>query len=199
MRRGSLVAVLACAVTVTALLSGAVASAGTTGVRAAVPNAPPGWTLQRQGDLAFALPPGFTARPADAGLAASAQWTKADDRRLPVAPAVAVYVETGQVGPLSVRATEVSRVRTAELGVDPARPVHDVTVPGSAAAVAAEWRWDVALGAGQPAVPSRQVEVVVQTTGSRQYGVMLGGPQHYLTDQVVADFVASLAVVGAGS
>ncbi len=172
----------------------------TTTAGAQVRAAPDGWTQQRQGDLSFALPPGFAPVPAGAGLvAAAAQWTKSPDRGLVVAPAVVVYVENGTVGPLAARATLVTRSRSAEFGVQPSRPLHAVPVPGSSGAAAAEWAWDQPLGATKKPVASRQVEVVVQVDGRQQYGLSLGGPAAYVTDQVVADFLASVAVSGDAS
>ncbi|WP_157371589.1 hypothetical protein [Angustibacter sp. Root456] len=164
------------------------------------PTLPAGWTAVQQGRLAFALPPGFTARPEGAGMpGAAAQWTKTDAPELKIPPAVAVFVETGNVGPLEVRTKLVTQARTAELGAEPVGPATDVTVPGSTGAKAVEWRWDYDFLNDQPPVPSRQIEVVVQTGGPEQYGLLIGAPAEYLTDDVVAAFTASLAVLPEGS
>ncbi len=164
------------------------------------PMPPAGWSPAQQGRLAFALPPGFTQRPEGAGMpGATAQWTKTDDPQLKIPPAVAVFVETGNVGPLEVRTQLVTQARTAELGAEPAAPASDLQVPGSTGAKAVEWRWDYDFVRDQPPVPSRQVEIVVQTTGPEQYGLLLGGPVEFLTDDVLRDFEASIAVVAEGS
>ncbi len=167
-------------------------------VARAVAGQPAGWTSQRQGALSFALPPGFVAVAPGAGVReATAQWTKTGDRALAAPPAVVLYVEDGALGPLAARAALVTRSRSAELGVQPSRPLHAVPVPGSEGARAAEWTWDQSLGTSGKPVPSRQVEVVVQTSGRQQYGLTLGGPAAYLSDQVVEDFLGSISVAGA--
>lgn len=178
-------------------VASALGDAGRDGdVRAA--SVPAGWSVQRQGALSFALPPGFAPVPSGTGLAAAAaQWTKTDERVLLVAPAVVVYVENGPVGPLAARAALVTRSRSAELGVQPSRPLRAVPVPGSAGAASAGWTWDQPLGATKTSVASRQVEVVVQVAGRQQYGLSLGGPATYVTDQLVAGFLASVTVSGA--
>jgi hypothetical protein len=164
------------------------------------PTPPPGWTPAQQGRLAFALPPGFTARPGGAGMpGAAAQWTKTDAPELKIPPAVAVFVETGSVGPLEVRTQLVTQARTAELGAEPVGPAGDVRVPGSTGAKVVQWRWDYDFLRDQPPVPSRQVEVVVQTDGPEQYGLLLGGPVDFLTDEVLSAFTGSLAVLPEGS
>lgn len=164
------------------------------------PPRPEGWTSAQHGRLAFALPPGFTQRPDGAGMpGAAAQWTKADDPRLKIPPAVAVFVETENVGPLPVRTELVTRARTAELGAEPTGPARDVRVPGSLGAQAVEWKWDYDFVRGQPPVPSRQVEILVQTQGPEQYGLLIGGPVEFLTDDVLQAFEASIAVVAEGS
>jgi len=48
-------------------------------------------------------------------------------------------------------------------------------------------------------VPSRQVEVVVQGPGPAQYGLLLGGPATYFTDELMTAFTSSLALLPAGS
>ncbi|GAB3591158.1 hypothetical protein GCM10027446_08150 [Angustibacter peucedani] len=167
----------------------------TSSVRAALPTAPEGWTTQQQGALSFALPPGFEPVPSGAGLTvAAAQWTKTDDRKLAVAPAAVVYLENGAVGPLAVRGALVTRSRSAELGVQPSRPLRTVPVPGSAGAAAVEWTFGQRLRAVKKPLASRQLEVVVQLDGREQYGLSLGGPAAFLTDQVVQDFLASITV-----
>lgn len=164
------------------------------------PPTPPGWTAAQQGRLAFALPPGFTPRPEGAGMpGAAAQWTKADDPTLKIPPAVAVFVETGNVGPLTVRTELVTQARTAELGAQPTGPASDLQVPGSLGAQAVEWKWDYDFLRDQPPVPSRQVEVIVQTQGPEQYGLLIGGPVEFLTDDVLRAFESSIAVVPEGS
>ena len=166
----------------------------------ATPSVPAGWTAAQQGRLAFALPPGFTQRPEGSGMpGAAAQWTKTDDTSLKIPPAVAVFVETDHVGPLQVRTQLITQARTAELGADPVGPATDLQVPGSIGAKAVEWTWDYDFVRGQPPVPSRQVEVIVQTAGPEQYGLLLGGPVEFLTDDVLRDFEASIAVVAEGS
>jgi hypothetical protein len=166
---------------------------------AAAPTVPAGWTPARQGDLVFALPPGFTIRPQGSGMpGASNQWTKTDDATLKIPPAVAVFVETGRVGPLGVRTDLIAKARTAELSADPVGPARSVQVPGSTGTNLLEWRWDYAFVAGQPAVPSRQVELVVQTSGEQQYGLLLGSPATYLTDALVEEFTSSVAVLPTG-
>ncbi len=163
------------------------------------PTVPDGWAPARQDALTFALPAGFTKRPSGTGMpGAAAQWTKTDSTRLAVPPAAAVFVETGRVGPLGVRTELLKDTRTAQLGAEPKGPARAVRVPGALGATVLEWAWDYAFVADEPPVPSRQVEVVVQTSGAEQYGVLLGGPAAYLTDQVVADFLASVAVKPAG-
>jgi hypothetical protein len=163
---------------------------------ATVPTPPPGWSPAREGDLVFALPPGFTPRPDGSGIAgATHQWTKADDPELPLPPAAAVFVETGAVGPLGVRTELLSGVRSADLGARPFGPPQPVQVPGSVGANRLEWRWDYDVLADHDPVASRQVEVLVQTAGDRQYGLMLGGPSAFLTDEVVNAFTSSIAVV----
>lgn len=164
----------------------------------AVAGTPAGWTSQRQGVLSFALPPGYVAVAPGAGVAAAtAQWTKAGDRALAVPPAVVLYVEDGAVGPLAARAALVTRSRSAELGAQPWRPLRSVPVPGSAGALAVQWSWDQPMGASAKPVPSRQVEVVVQVPGRQQYGLSIGGPAAYLSDQIVEDFLGSISVAGA--
>jgi hypothetical protein len=158
------------------------------------PVVPAGWTPVQQDELVLALPPGFTARPAGSGMpGAAAQWTDVDEPAL-AAPAVAVFVETGQVGPLELRTDLVSRARSAQLGVAPALPPRAVRVPGSVAARVLEWSWEQPVGGTRP-VASRQVELVVQAAGRRQYGVLLGGPSWYLTDQLVHDVEGTVAVL----
>lgn len=160
------------------------------------PTPPPGWTAAREGDLVFALPPGFSPRPEGSGIAgATHQWTKTDDPDLPLPPAVAVFVETGSVGPLGVRTELLTSVRSADLGAQPFGPPQPVQVPGSVGANRLEWRWDYDVLADHDPVASRQVEVLVQTAGDRQYGLMVGAPSSFLTDDVVNAFVSSIAVV----
>jgi hypothetical protein len=160
------------------------------------PTAPKGWTVTRQGDLTFALPPGFTQVAGGAGMpGAAAQWTKAGATGLAVPPAVAVFVETGRVGPLGVRTELVRRARTAELGADPFGPARPTVVPGSLGATTLEWVWDYDVVAGRRPVPSRQIEVLVQAAGPRQYGLLIGAPATYLTDDLVDAFTASIAVL----
>lgn len=130
---------------------------------------------------------------------AAAQWTKIDDPKLKIPPAVAVFVETENVGPLQVRTQLVTQARTAELGAQPTGPASDLQVPGSLGAQAVEWKWDYDFLRDQPPVPSRQVEVVVQTEGPEQYGLLIGGPVEFLTDDVLQDFESSIAVVAEGS
>lgn len=157
---------------------------------------PAGWTAARQGDLVFALPPGSTERPAGAGMpGAASQWTKTDDPALQIPPAVAVFVETGRVGPLAVRTELIARARTAELGAEPVGPARPVRAPGSIGANSLEWVWDYAFLTDRPSVPSRQVEIVVQTSGQTQYGLLIGGPASYLTDELVNSFTDSVAIV----
>ena len=166
----------------------------------ASPTVPAGWTGAQQGSLAFALPPGFTKRPEGSGMpGAAAQWTNTSDAKLAIPPAVAVFVETGAVGPLEVRTDLVGKARSAELGAQPVGPAATVDVPGSTGAKSLEWVWDYAPVQGQPAVPSRQVEVVVQTAGDEQYGLLIGGPASYLTDEIVDSFLSSIAVVTPGA
>ncbi|MGN6301114.1 MAG: hypothetical protein ACTHN8_08490 [Angustibacter sp.] len=173
---------------------------GSTSPTSARPTPPAGWTPAQQGRLAFALPPGFTARPAGVGMpGAAGQWTKTDAPELKIPPAVAVFVETGSVGPLEVRTKLVTQARTAELGSQPVGPATDLAVPGSTGAKVVEWRWDYDVVSDQPPVPSRQVEVVVQTDGAEQYGLLIGAPAQYLTDDVVSAFTSSLAIVPEGS
>lgn len=176
------------------------ASATTPTTAASRPPTPPGWTAAQQGRLAFALPPGFAPRPEGAGMpGAAAQWTKTDDPKLKIPPAVAVFVETGNVGPLKVRTDLVTQARTAELGAQPTGPATDLQVPGSLGAQAVEWKWDYDFLRDQPPVPSRQVEVIVQTQGPEQYGLLIGGPVEFLTDDVLQAFESSIAVVPEGS
>jgi hypothetical protein len=163
---------------------------------ATAPTPPAGWTAAREGDLVFALPPGFTPRPDGSGIAgATHQWTKTDDPQLPLPPAAAVFVETGAVGPLGVRTELLRSVRSADLGAQPFGPAQPVQVPGSMGANRLEWRWDYDVLADHDPVASRQVEVLVQTAGDRQYGLMLGAPSTFLTDDVVDAFTSSIAVV----
>jgi hypothetical protein len=162
---------------------------------ASSPTVPQGWAPARQGALTFALPAGFTKRPPGTGMpGAATQWTKADSTGLAIPPAVAVFVETGRLGPLGVRAELLRDSRKATLGVDPIGPARQVQVPGAAGAAVLEWVWDYDFLADKPPVPSRQVEVLVQTSGSEQYGLLLGGPSKYLTDDVVTGFLASVAL-----
>jgi len=175
------------------------ATAAPTGATA-TPSLPAGWTAAREGELSFALPPGFKVRPPGSGMpGATNQWTKTDDPQLAIPPAVAVFVETGRVGPLDVRTDLVGRARSAELGAEPVGAPREVEVPGSIGAQALEWRWDYAFVTGQPPVPSRQVEVVVQGPGPAQYGLLLGGPATYFTDELMTAFTSSLALLPAGS
>jgi hypothetical protein len=163
------------------------------------PTVPDGWAPARQGALVFALPDGFTKRPPGGGMpGAAAQWTKTDSTALAVPPAVAVFAETGRVGPLGVRAELLADSRKVQLGVGPTGPARQVRVPGALGATVLEWVWDYDVLADKPPVPSRQVEVLVQTSGPEQYGLLLGGPSKYLTDQVVADFLAAVAVQPGG-
>jgi hypothetical protein len=162
---------------------------------ASAPTVPDGWAPVRQGALTFAIPAGFTKRPPGTGMpGATTQWTKADDSGLAIPPAVAVFVETGQLGPLGVRTELLRDSRKATLGVDPTGPARQVQVPGASGAAVLEWVWDYDFLADKPPVPSRQVEVLVQTPGPEQYGLLLGGPSKYLTDDVVTDFLASVAL-----
>jgi hypothetical protein len=145
---------------------------------ASAPTVPDGWAPVRQGALTFAIPAGFTKRPPGTGMpGATTQWTKADDSGLAIPPA------------------ELLRdSRKATLGVDPTGPARQVQVPGASGAAVLEWVWDYDFLADKPPVPSRQVEVLVQTPGPEQYGLLLGGPSKYLTDDVVTDFLASVAL-----
>lgn len=161
-----------------------------------VPTPPPGWTSAREKDLVFALPPGFTALPQGTGMPGAAhQWAKTDEAELAIPPAVAVFVETGSVGPLAFRTDALSKVRSIDLGAQPFGPARAVQVPGSVGANALEWRWDYDVRKDGNAVPSRQVEVLVQTAGDTQYGLLLGAPSAFLTDDVVSAFTSSIAVV----
>ncbi|WP_460445186.1 hypothetical protein [Angustibacter aerolatus] len=163
------------------------------------PPVPAGWTPVRQDDLVLALPPGFAPVAAGGGMpGAAAQWTR-PDAKLPVPPAIAVFSETGRVGPLDVRADLLRTTRSAQLGAQPVGAPTSVTVPGAAGALRLEWVWDYAVVAGKPAVPSRQVELVVQTAGERQYGLLVGAPETYLTDEVLQQVLATVAVVPSGS
>lgn len=204
-RRAALAGVLVLSLAVAGCSGGTDAGSGgtpspsstpTSTTPATVPTPPPGWTAAREGDLVFALPPGFVPRPEGTGIAgATHQWTKTDDPELPIPPAVAVFVETGSVGPLGVRTELLSGVRSADLGAEPFGPPQPVQVPGSVGANLLEWRWDYDVLADHDPVASRQVEVLVQTEGDRQYGLMLGAPSAFLTDDVVSAFTASIAVV----
>lgn len=159
---------------------------------------PAGWAGQQQGLLSFALPPGFVAVAPGTGIGtATAQWTKPAKRAVAPPPAVVLYVESGAVGPLAARAALVTRSRSAELGVQPSRPVRPVPVPGSVGAASAEWTWNQPLRSTAKPVASRQVEVLVQTRGAQQFGLSLGGPASYLTDQIVDDFLRSISVASA--
>lgn len=161
-----------------------------------VPTPPSGWAPAREKDLVFALPPGFTTLPQGTGMAGAAhQWAKTDDADLSIPPAVAVFVETGAVGPLAFRTDALSKVRSVDLGAQPFGPPRALAVPGSAGANVLEWRWDYDVRKDGNPVPSRQVEVLVQTDGDAQYGLLLGAPSAFLTDDVVAAFTSSIAVV----
>jgi hypothetical protein len=106
-----------------------------------------------------------------------------------------VFVETGPVVPLAVRIRLVAAARSAELGTQPGAPAADVAVPGSTGAAALEWRWPYSLAPGRAPVPSRQVELLVQTSDREQYGLLLGGPADVVTDELVRTLETTLAVV----
>lgn len=68
-----------------------------------------------------------------------------------------------------------------------------VDVGGAAGAVVLTWEWDYDYPGG-PTVASRQVEVVIAGEGEQQYGMLVGGPEDVVTEDLVEDFLASLSV-----
>ncbi len=155
---------------------------------------PAGWTRGEAEGLSFGVPPGLTLTTSGGIPEAQVTYRGAATPGGPTPPALAAFVEHGNVGPLEVRTQLVTKVRTAQLGAPPDGPARTVTVPGSVGATVTEWHWDYSVTAGADPVPSRQLEVVVQTSGSVQYGLLLGGPTPQLPDALVQTFLASLQV-----
>jgi hypothetical protein len=154
---------------------------------------PDGWTRGSAGRLGFAVPPGLTPS-ADLIPQTTVTYRGVAPADGSPPPAVGVFVESGNLGPLAVRTAVVTKVRTGQLGSPPVGPSRAITVAGATGASATEWRWDYRVGPDAPTVASRQIEVVLETSGPDQYGLLFGGPEAVLSDKVVDGFLAALQV-----
>jgi hypothetical protein len=176
---------------------GAAASATPTGADAAGAEVPGSWRTHQVEGLSFALPD-FMVPAGDDLIPGTLQTLRATAASGGEVPAAAgVFVETGDVGPLELRAELIRQVRVDQLGAEPVGEPRVVDVEGAAGAVVLTWEWDYEFPDG-PTVPSRQVEVVIAGEGEQQYGMLFGGPADVLTAEVVDGFLASLSVSGAG-
>ena len=169
---------------------------GDGGQAAPVPDQPAGdvpasWEAHQVEGLTFALPDFM--RSSDDLIPGTTETLRAVEGEGEVPAAAGVFVETGDVAPLDVRADVVRQVRVAQLGEDPVGEPRVLEVAGAEAAVVFLWEWDYDFPGG-PTVPSRQVEVVIASEGTPQYGLLVGGPAEVVTEEVVEDLLASLAV-----
>ncbi|WP_380164503.1 hypothetical protein [Jannaschia sp. R86511] len=156
---------------------------------------PDSWTAHEVEGLAFALPD-YMQSTADL-IPGTVETLRASAAEGEVPAAAGVFVETGDVGPLELRADLIRQVRVDQLGAEPVGEPRVVDVAGAAGAVVLTWEWDYDYPGG-PTVASRQVEVVIAVEGEQQYGMLVGGPEDVLTEEVVDDFLASLQVTAAG-
>jgi hypothetical protein len=167
---------------------------------AGVSELPSGWERDRTEGFSYGLPPGIrrlTDRRVP-GASATYLWpedtdTGTGEQTGGLPPVIAVFVEPDQTTPLMLRTTLVTERRNQQLGTTPVGPPQVVVLPGGTATVT-EWRWDHRTDPDSEPVPRRQIEVIVETTGTMHYGVLFGGPPDTLTDEVVATFLGSLRV-----
>jgi hypothetical protein len=159
--------------------------------------APEGWTVWQVDRLVLAVPPGMTPAGEGEGIpSSSVTFLPEPDEDGEVRAALAVFVETGAVGPLAVRTQLLEQIRTDQTGTEPLEPPTVVDVPGSAGATSLRYRYDVQGPVTGETFDSLQVDVTVQVLDpAPQYGVFLSGAVDLLSEDDLDSLVRSLRVV----
>jgi hypothetical protein len=159
--------------------------------------APEGWTVWQVDRLVLAVPAGMTPRREGEGIpSSSVTFLPEPDEDGEVRAALAVFVETGAVGPLAVRTQLLEQIRTDQTGTEPLEPPTEVDVPGSAGATSLRYRYDVRGPVTGATFDSLQVDVTVQVLDpGPQYGVFLSGAVDLLSEDDLDSLVRSLRVV----
>ena len=161
--------------------------------------APEGWRNQQVEGLALAVPEEFrdlAGESTSAGVTRKFGIPYTDQTSPP--PALQVFVEETEVGPLDVRAPLVVGGLEAELGIDIPDP-EEVEVDGAVTAVEFTYDYRTTGGttsSGTTLEPTdiRQSDVLIETPGLPKYGLRYAAPADQYDEDLWRSLLDSLVV-----
>lgn len=158
--------------------------------------APSGWTVWQVDRLVFAVPPGMEPSEDNSIPSSTVTFVPPPNDDGETLGALAVFVETGAVGPLAIRTDVLEDVRNDQTGTEPLEPAAPLEVPGSAGASTLRYQYDVDVPETGRTTDSVQVDVTVQMPDpGPQYGAFLSASTELLSLEDLDAFSSSFRVV----
>jgi len=157
--------------------------------------APEGWRTWQVDRVVFALPEALEPSTDRNIPSASVSFFSPLQAGETVSGA-AVFVETGAVGPLSVRTDLLEQVRTSQTGTEPVRGPEELDVPGSAGATRLDYAYDLTIAETGRSAASLQVDVTIQMPDpGPNYGAFLSAVTSEVDEADLTAFAESFRVL----
>ncbi len=158
--------------------------------------APEGWTVWQVDRLVLAVPPGFEPSADNSIPSSTVTFVPPPNDDGETLGALAVFVETGAVGPLAVRTDVLEDIRSDQTGTEPLEPAAELDVPGAVGATTLRYQYDIDVPETGRSTDSLQVDVTVQMPDpGPQYGAFLSASTEIVSTEDLDAFTGSLRVV----